>query len=410
MRARAQLPTMAAPRWTLKCWRRATKTIEEESNVALFSHDASILHRFVNACSAVRENSPQVACVHTKNVRGYGRYLGEALQGNTHVSFLELYLLPEEVDAPGMEGGIGSIALIVQYLQEGPALRRVSLNSGTLAHMRLCVHAISQNSNVEDLTIASSAAVPSEEVASLLIGTQSKLKFLSMPVMADMQVANAMANNQTLETLALSCVGPRPSGLIFKALHANEHLRELGILQISHDRTSILSDVEVALSLYLSRTKTLSTLFLHDHIYGRESTQRLVDGLRSNTSLSKIALSRCSFDAEAVEVLRAFTCVVGCGSIMKTIRALLIQGSNESTSMAAVAALIPIFPALHVLDCSQYHSDDDSTEVWKALASKPIQLLGCKFRLPCSKASDKMASVASGLLKLDYLQACRNST
>jgi hypothetical protein len=70
---------------------------ETTSNVPVFSHDVWSSQSFVQACSAARKNDPKTTCIVTQDLHGYGRYLGEALQGNTHVSQLHLFLRPEEV-------------------------------------------------------------------------------------------------------------------------------------------------------------------------------------------------------------------------------------------------------------------------------------------------------------------------
>jgi hypothetical protein len=337
---------------------------EDMSNVPVFSDIASLSKYFFNVCRAVRKNRPCATSVAPKRVRGYGRYLGEVLQGNTNVSTLHLYLRPEEVDEPGFEEGVGNIALIVRYLQEGPALRRVYLHSGTLEYVGLCVQAIAQNSHIEWLTISYNAAVPSDEMLSLLTAPESKLEFLSMPIVDDAPIANALANHRALKRLALSCVGPRPSELVFYALHDNtHHLRELSLMMDFRCAQSMMTDVDAALSLYLSCTKTLSTLCLHCQVYDRERTQQLVEGLQSNTSLTELSLSHCSFDAEAVQVLQEFSWTVSSGG--PTIKKVTIQSHDMDDNInckvaptpAALAALLPIFPALQDLDYGGYFWD-----------------------------------------------------
>jgi hypothetical protein len=169
-------------------------------------------------------------------------------------------------------------------------------------------------------------------MASLLTSAQSKLKILRMPLTDDSRVANAVAVNETLDELTLFPAGPLPTGLIFHVLHTNVHLQELCLW---HDESCIdlsMSEVDAALSLYLSRTKTLSHLYLHSQLYDRERTQHLVNGLQWNTSLTKVTVQCCLFDAEAVEVLKAFALVVGPGSTMKTINeATIISGDRYKT-------------------------------------------------------------------------------
>jgi hypothetical protein len=369
---------------------------EDVDEAPVFCIVASASQKFVRLCEAVRMNNPQTTKVDTEFMHGYGPYLGEALQGNTHVSLLDLHLKPEDVD----EEDVGDITLIAQHLREGPALRFVSLRRGNLDYMRLCIPAISQNWHVERLELSRDSIVPLEEMSSLLTSTQSKLKSLTMPLTDDSRVARAFASNQTLESLSLYCVGPRPSGSIIYALRTHQHLRELRLMP-DHPRPSLaMSDVDAALSLYLANTKTLSHLYVRRRVYDRERTERLVEILQSNTSLTKLSVGRCSFNAEAVEALKAFALVAGGGSV-KTINELIFLSDDVAPCLAA---LIPMFPGLQILDCGNHCTDADTIGAWAALAEKPTKVHSCRMRLPQSLTNGASALVMSVISNSVFLQ------
>lgn len=57
---------------------------------------------FSRWCSSVRANDPTVTYLRTPTMysRGYGRRLGDALQGNTHVERISILLDPHRIDTP----------------------------------------------------------------------------------------------------------------------------------------------------------------------------------------------------------------------------------------------------------------------------------------------------------------------
>jgi hypothetical protein len=81
-------------------------------------------------------------------VNGVGIPLGNALHGNTHVEELHLQLCRESVNSPDDDNeGIENIALILQYLRDGAALRMLCIYGGSLQYTSAHVQAIAQREN-----------------------------------------------------------------------------------------------------------------------------------------------------------------------------------------------------------------------------------------------------------------------
>jgi hypothetical protein len=206
-------------------------------------------------------------------------------------------MTPEHVD----EDDVGDITLIAQHIREGPALRLVSFQGGSLEYMQLRIPAISQNCHIERLVLSRGSMVPLEEMSSLLTSTQSRLKSLFMPLTDDSRVVKALANNQTLESLSLYCVGPRPSGLIIYALHTNAHLRELRLLPDHGDAPMVMPYVY----------GTCNVLGAHHDAVPSVPPPPSIQSGQSNTSLTRLSVGRCYSNAEVLDVLKAFALIAG---------------------------------------------------------------------------------------------------
>jgi hypothetical protein len=112
-------------------------------------------------------------------------------------------------------------------------------------------------------------------------------------------------------------------------------------------------------------------------------------------------VGRCYSNVEALDLLKAFALIAGAGGSMKMINELIFLSDDAAPCMAA---LIPMFPGLQILDCGNHCTDFDTIGAWTALAAKPSKLRSCRIRLPQSLTNSVSASVMSALSNSVYLK------
>jgi hypothetical protein len=87
---------------------------------------------------------------------------------------------------------------------------------------------------------------------------------------------------------------------------------------------------------------------------------------------------------------------------MKRINELIFLSDDEAPCMAA---LIPMFSALQILDCGNHCTDADTIGAWTALAAKPSKLRSCRIRLHRSCLPSPTQSTC-----MSYISRCTYTT
>jgi hypothetical protein len=230
------------------------------------------------------------------------------LQGNSHVSDLQLkicYLEEEEEEEQDGSESNDSIALLLKYMRESRALRKVTLfgrkhDTGTslpIAILHRFFLAIAASHTIEDLFLDGLELHP--EGFGVLIKTTQSLKSLRVQqtcgfasVAARDNFAQAVSENQTLEHLHLDQTFVEP---VLLCLGSHPRLREL---LLNFDDVMHPSQME-ALAGFLRACKTLTLLDLCGYQFDKDLFETFKNGIRSSTSLTKLAFRLCEFDEES---------------------------------------------------------------------------------------------------------------
>jgi hypothetical protein len=299
---------------------------------------------FQDECEAARRNDPKKTTVYASIVKGYGIPLGNALVGNTYVENLHLRLLAENVNSPDDENwGVHNIALLLQYLREGEAFRRLHTHGGSLEYTSACVRAIAQNPNTKSLTMDDGTEIPLLETIDLL-RTHETLQFLFMPMMNSTELAEAMQANQSLDALVLTFdpdAWPKPNGVMLHHLHSHSKLRRLSIIR-KHDCSSLDAEVDLALySLLSHRSTKLKTLQLFCFTFDRSQIELFTEALHASQSLERLELYKCEFKAEAVAFLdSAVLSPTKCQALSASPVCQLFVQENADGLLVALLALV----------------------------------------------------------------------
>lgn len=299
--------------------------------------------RFDELCRDLRRNHPkhQILEIPTTSfcIRHFSRRLSEALQGNHHVSSMNLNLsFFIATNVADKEGKDCDTALLARYIRESRALRKVALVGNLngrhpefyakkLRIVRLILLAIAENPGIKDLHLQFNleAGVFLKEIALLLRTTQS-LKSLKIdlgllddrPSSRELVLANAFGANRTLESLELTSDNNADmlGSVLLHLVGSHPRLREL--------KLDCGTESVAALAYFMrSTTLQLEHLCLRNIIFQKECMEQLVEGLQLNQSLTKLSIVHCNFDLEAIDVFRSF---MQKGGTMSCIRELCIEG------------------------------------------------------------------------------------
>jgi hypothetical protein len=314
----------------------------EDSLIPDFEQVRASLHhyaqrRFVELCLALQRNDPAETKANAAGVEGYGERLGQALVGNTHVTDITLRLIPQDIYGPNVnqqhERGPEGIALLLNYLRDGPSLREFNVRGGIEKFMRPAIQAISHNPRLETLEIED-AEVPAEEMA-LLLRTTTALKTLSLPMVNSEIVAQALGENQTLDRLELTFdPSDAPDGIVLSHLQSHLKLTHLVLKQKPDTELSDTATMDAAISVYLRDTTGLRTLKLVGQSFNQDRMQHLVQGLQANQSLVHLTVTSCQFDQGATAVAQSFACS-NIGVSLSSIFKLFVEGCTSAPELVA---------------------------------------------------------------------------
>ena len=286
--------------------------------------------------SALRRNDPGTTVIpfntYTRTQQ-YGHTLGEALQGNQYVSTMKLDI-EHLLDAD--EEGTDSITLLIRYIGESKAMRRVQLDeSGAYTHSTVetktaivsCILlAILENPCIKELVLDSiKLEIFAGSFAAFLRTTRSlktlrlNLARLAGPASRELLhnarlaefddpasrelLHNAFVANQSLESLTYDSTSDRDfEESVLLRLDSPSRLREL---KLQCENGVNVSQIHALVS-FLGTTTLLEHLQLGQYDFDKEQMEHLVEGLYSNQTLTKLSLSWCTFSLEATDVFRTY--------------------------------------------------------------------------------------------------------
>ena len=341
------------------------------------------LDRFEAFCAALRRNDPDTTEITLsdcpRHIPQYGRRLGEALQGNQHVSYMSLRLSIDE------EEGTDNVALLVRYIRESEAMRKVRVVSrharddrGYAPLFRRILLATAENPCITDLNLSINMEAAEESYAesfALLMQTTQSLKTLCFTLdggVASSQkrdiIAEAFGANQTLENLSFQYCSETDMGeYILLRLGAHPRLRELKMEY--HGNDSSVAEIH-ALASFLGFTTSLEHLGIGYYEFDKECMGHLVEGLHSNQSLTKLSVYSCIFNLEAFDVFRNFIQLDGTRSSIRELRIdegddYMSEGQLNGAMLASLLTMpdenhgtaSSIASSLQILDLGYYFAD-----------------------------------------------------
>jgi hypothetical protein len=248
--------------------------------------------------ASIRRNTPSITEVQIRELgrrspnHVYGRLLGEALQGNTHVSRLQLpvstdCIAPDKFSPPHHD----HVAPLLSYIRTGPALRDVHLEGrGSMKYMEYYIDAVADSPHVVNFKIEYKLKYPAKSMKRLLTKTKS-LKRLDISVIKSKGIlSNALKLNQTIEVLKLGFWNDVPETEEVELVRGLPHLQSLQKLDLTLSSSSSEAAITEALFTVLPSFVSLTDLSL-SHDFRAEEMDLFCEGLHANQSIVKLSLS-----------------------------------------------------------------------------------------------------------------------
>jgi hypothetical protein len=282
---------------------------------------------FDSVCALIADDTPGIMRAMATDIDGCVPRLGRALQGNHHVAYLRLSLRPSALygtevvnlpaGAPLPAETYQGLMQLENYLRTSPVLRDVRIREGCINIVRVFLQILAQNPRLERLTLDYEVEIPWAELATLLRGgvhgTLSLRKLAIAMVNDGMEAMDALRTNHTLERIKLTFDPSDTSfvanGALLECLHHHPTLRHLVWAQSEYTEGFIAeydaSLLDGALSDYLIHhaNTCLTHLTLLEQTFTASRIRALLQALRSNQTLLRLALRECIFDEEATRVL-----------------------------------------------------------------------------------------------------------
>jgi hypothetical protein len=278
--------------------------------------------RFQNLLTRLYRNDPSLTTIDCNGGPvGYGRLLGLALLGNTHVSHLEFLHYTD--DAREAIGDIATLSPLFLYLEQAVALRALILIASTTEFVGACLKAVSANKHVEILRLYVWLTNANTSALATLVRSTRTLRelFLGGKIENALVLATALGANRSLWSLRLHTHGDTLSAILPR-LSGNNYLR---FLSMSHDETSVDSndDVHMGLYTYLSHPScSVKQLELQCFCFNQKRILQLHAGLSSNRSLAHLNLEWCRFSTEAASLFASRLTLNGDEGGLKSIEVL----------------------------------------------------------------------------------------
>jgi hypothetical protein len=247
--------------------------------------------------TSIRRNTPSITEVQIRELGGhspnhfYGRLLGESLQGNTHVSRLQLPVSTDCLAPKFSPPHRDHVAPLLSYIRTGPALRDVHLEGrGSMKYMEYFIDAVADSPHVVNFKIEYKLKYPAKSMKRLLTKTKS-LKHLDISVIKSKGIlSNALKLNQTIEVLKLGFWNDVPETEEVELVSGLPDLQSLQKLALTLSSSSSKAAIVEALSTVLPSFVSLTDVSL-SHDFRAEEMDLFCEGLHANQSIVKLSLS-----------------------------------------------------------------------------------------------------------------------
>jgi hypothetical protein len=248
--------------------------------------------------ASIRRNNPAFTKIRIQELgRGapnhvYGRLLGEALQGNPHVSHLQLpvstdCLAPDKFSPPHRD----HIAPLLNYIRTGPALRDVHLEGrGAMKYMEYLIDAVADSPHIINFKIEYKLKYPAKSMKRLLTKNESIKRLDIAVVKSKGTLSNALKSNQTIEDLKLEFWNDVPETEEVDLGGGLPDLQSLQKLDLKLSSSSSRAAIVETLSAVLPSFVNLTDLSL-SHDFRAEEMHLFCEGLHANQSIVKLSLS-----------------------------------------------------------------------------------------------------------------------
>jgi hypothetical protein len=248
--------------------------------------------------ASIRRNKPTMTEVRLYEIgrngpnHVYGRLLGEALQGNTHISRLLLPVstgcfAPDKFSPPHLD----HVAPLLTYIRSGPALRDVNLleGRGALKYMGYLIDAVADSPHVVNFKIESNLKYPAKSMTRLLATNKSLKRLNTSVVKCKGILSNALKLNQTIEDLKLGFWNDVPETEEVELVRCLPDLQSLQKLDLALSCSSSHAAIVETLSTVLPSSLSLTDLSLM-HDFRAEEMHLFCEGLHANESIVKLSL------------------------------------------------------------------------------------------------------------------------
>jgi hypothetical protein len=260
----------------------ATDNVSHSDKVPLW------VERFENLCLALRRNDAAVTKVDfytIDRIKSYGPSLGDALQGNTHVSSLDLYatnghIVTEELDVSPVH-----VMPLLNFVRQSQSLRKMRFRVGHRPdYLPYFLEAVLENPLITDLILRTSDEYEVPLGIGPLIQSKLNLKVLHVPVVPGDLFHDALKTNLFIETLSLNfCRGSsHESDPILRSIGSHPRITRLALL--SEEEVLIDGD---ALCNLLASTTVLECLEMECRI-DYSLMERFVEGLHDNRTITEL--------------------------------------------------------------------------------------------------------------------------
>jgi hypothetical protein len=256
------------------------------------------LAEFETRCLALSCNDPAVTEVEGVCFKHYGPRLGNALQGNTHVSFLELPM--DDLVSKTLDVNTVPLLPLLNFIRQAQSLRKLRMKVWSEPeYLPYFLEAFLQNPLITDLEIFAHDRCNISLDIGRLIQSKDNLKVLRVPVAScDHLISEVLKANQTLETLALNFRDGTSHGadLILRSIGNHPRITHLEL------RSNYFTLDCESLYFLLASTTVLECLDI-DFRIDFNFAQRFVEALHSNRTLNELHIPIGFFEDQAIQSL-----------------------------------------------------------------------------------------------------------
>jgi hypothetical protein len=253
---------------------------------------------FETLCLALSCNDPAITevegvCLH------YGPRLGNALQGNTHVSFLELPM--DDLVSTTLDVNTVPLLPLLNFIRQSQSLRKLRMKVWSQPeYLPYFLEAFIPNPLITDLEIFAYDCSNVSLDIGRLVQSKLNLKVLRVPVASsDHLFSEALKANQTIETLGLNFrdgTSHDEANLILRSIRNHPRITHLELRSID-----FTLDCE-SLCFLLSSTTVLECLKVNLRI-DSNFAERFVEALHANRTLNELHIPARFFENPAIESL-----------------------------------------------------------------------------------------------------------